>query len=144
MLINASRRWIIGLRKVVTLVEQRLSGQRGECIGEAIAEIEAGGMAPLAVTAPCATGLIGMLGFDCDELDTALCSHRSSSLPPGSPRRVSITIAASSTVAAAMRRTGSSAMRCSMEGASGSLSAIATIAEVWMTLSSAARTRRSR
>lgn len=66
-----------------------------------------------------------------------------SSLPPGSPKRLSSTIDVSKMVAAEIRRTGSSAMRDSNELASASSKAIATMADVSMTISWVAHSRHS-
>ena len=54
----------IGAGEVVALEQERLAGGPGECVGEDVAEIEAGGVAPLAVAAERVAGAGCLIGRD--------------------------------------------------------------------------------
>jgi hypothetical protein len=62
----------VGLGKILALEQQRLPGQRGKRVGEAIPEIEARGMAPFSMPAPSATGLVAVVSRYGDDLDIRL------------------------------------------------------------------------
>ena len=134
----------IGLRKIVALEEQRLQRQRRQGVGKTVAEVQSRGMASLAEAPPGAAGLVGLLCVDSDDLDASLVHPQIEFTAALFPSRDSMTIPASSTVAAEINRIEASAMRCSRVSASGSFSAMATIAEVSITISAEARSRRSR
>jgi hypothetical protein len=106
-----SGRLDVGLGKILALEQQRLLGQRGEGVGEAVAKIEPGEMATLAVAAPGAAGLVSVVRGDGNNLDVRLVQPQIKFRPSRLAKSPSITIAASTTVAAEIRRMGSSAMR---------------------------------
>src|SRR6185312_15065565 len=81
--IGRHRRGDVGLGEIVALEQQGFIGQLGKRVGEAVAIVEARRMTALAIAAPGATRLIGVLDLDRDNVDVRPCQPQIEFDPAG-------------------------------------------------------------